>query len=66
MNCNKIKQLKAKSEDIIEAVKDSKDVELSKDKKKVRRAGNAALPAVDSSKKRDAKASSKEESKQGE
>jgi len=62
LNCNKIKILKAKAGDIAKAVADSKTVELSPDKKKLRRKGNKELPAL-SKGKRQAKASSKEEEK---
>ena len=54
--------MKVKASDIVKAAETSKEVELDKDKKKVRRAGNKALPEL-KTKKRDAKASSKEESK---
>ena len=62
MNCNKIKQMKLKTDDIVEAVKDSTQVELSKDHKKIRRTNNAALPKKEE-RKRDTKAKTKEESK---
>ena len=50
--------MKIKSDDIVEAVKDSDQVEVSKDHKKVRRANNAALPKKEE-KKREAKAHDK-------
>lgn len=64
--------MKIKNEDIAEAVKDSEEVELSKDHKRVRRHGGKALPKqdVDSKgkggvqKRRDAKAQDKEEAKE--
>lgn len=58
MNCNKIKQLKIKIDDIVEAVKDSDQVEISKDHKKIRRANGKALPKKEE-KKRDTKAKDK-------
>lgn len=63
--CNKIKSFKLKnaSEEVAEAVKDSSEVEVSKDGKQIRRKGAKALPELSASKKRDAKAASKEEDK---
>jgi len=68
--CNKIKALKATTQDIAEAVKDSDKIEVSSDTMKLRRANNAPLPERAAStgdnggqKKRDAKASDKEDSK---
>ena len=57
--------MKIKADDIAEALKDSKEVEVSKDHKQIRRAGNKALPAkaVTQERKRDTKAKDKEESK---
>lgn len=63
MNCNKVKQMKIKEADIVEAIKSSTEVELSKDNKKVRRIGNKALPAKSTTKKRDSKAQDKEDKK---
>ncbi len=69
LNCNKIKNLKAKQADIQNAVKESEEVELSEDKKSIRRVNNKVLPerAKDEGKpglrKRDAKAQGKEEKK---
>ena len=62
LNCNKIKQMKITQEDIALAVVESKDVEVSDDKAKVRRTGGKALPelAVSSKKRED-----KDESKSG-
>lgn len=62
MNCNKIKQMKIKIDDIVMAVKGSTEVELNDDNKKVRRIGNKALPSKEE-KKRDAKAKDKEQVK---
>jgi hypothetical protein len=60
--CNNIKKLAVTSEDIAKACKDSKDVELSKDLKKIRRSGNKALPEFKGTlRKRDSKASAKKE-----
>jgi La domain len=63
--CNKIKQFKLKkaNDEVAEAVKDSAEVEVSADKTKIRRKGSKALPELSASKKRDAKAASKEVSK---
>jgi hypothetical protein len=60
--------MKIKESDIVDAVKDSADVEVSKDNKQIRRKGNKALPVLEKKgdgvqKKRDAKAASKEEKK---
>lgn len=73
LNCNKIKELKAGENDIVEAIKDSDKLEVSQDSKKIRRANNAPLPEKiakgsngTNSKKRDAKAEDKEESKKDE
>lgn len=65
MNCNKIKQMKIKAEDVAEAVKGSTEVEVSEDHKMIRRKGNKAVPAINKDKKRDAKAAGKDESKNG-
>lgn len=60
--CNAIKKMSITIDDIAKACKDSKDLELSKDLKKIRRTGNKALPEKTGSlKKRDAKASTKKE-----
>jgi hypothetical protein len=68
MNCNKIKTLKIKEADVVEALKDSAEVEVSADHKKLRRKGDKPVPELDKKeqaglKRRDAKAASKEESK---
>lgn len=47
MNCNKIKNLKIKEQDIVDALKDSTEVEVSKDNQKVRRIGNKPIPELD-------------------
>ena len=70
LNCNKVKKMNITSDQIAEAVKDSQQVEVSEDRKKVRRAGKKALPelvkkADDGQRKRDAKAANKEEEKGG-
>jgi hypothetical protein len=44
MNCNKIKEMKIKAAEIAEALEGSDKVEVSEDKKKVRRVGNTELP----------------------
>jgi len=55
--CNAIKKLNLTTEDIAKACADSKDVEISKDNKKIRRTGNKALPEKTGTlKKRDNKA----------
>lgn len=60
--CNAIKKLNLTVEDIAKACADSKDVELSKDNKKIRRTGNKELPEKTGSlKKRDNKAQAKKE-----
>jgi hypothetical protein len=68
MQCNKIKSLKIKDSDIVDALKTSEAIEVSADKKKVRRVGNKPIPELNKSKndglkKREAKAASKEEEK---
>lgn len=69
--CNAIKNMKLKDADIVAALEGSKDVEVSKDNKSIRRANNQALPAAPegkdkngNQKKRDAKAQGKEEAKE--
>jgi hypothetical protein len=64
LNCNKIKSLKLKNAqtEISEAVADSTEVELSPDHKLIRRKGNNPVPEL--AKKRDSKASGKEEKKE--
>lgn len=64
LNCNKIKSLKLKNAqtEISEAVADSTEVELSPDHKLIRRKGNKPVPEL--AKKRDSKASGKEEKKE--
>ena len=54
--------MKVKDQDIISALKDSEEVEISKNEKQLRRKNNAPLPAMDE-KKRDTKAAGKEEEK---
>ena len=44
-NCNKVKKMQITDAQIVEAVKDSTLVELSDDKKSLRRTGNKPLPA---------------------
>ena len=44
LNCNKIKELKIKVKEIIDALDGSEKVEVSADKKQIRRAHNLALP----------------------
>lgn len=64
LNCNAIKKLGSEIKDIVEACKDSKNVEISKDKKMIRRTANKELPAkTGSMKKRDSKAQEKEDAK---
>jgi hypothetical protein len=64
LKCNKIKKLGVNSsKQIADAIADSKDVELDKEGKKIRRTANKALPAkIATSKKRDAKAEEKKAS----
>ncbi len=66
LNCNKVKELKAKASDIADACVDSEKVEISKDQKQIRRKNNLALPdkQAKTEKKRDAKAADKEEKKE--
>ncbi len=70
LNCNKIKEMKVKAPEIVEALEGSDKVEVSEDKKKVRRVGNTDLPpkpvkeAKAAGKKRDNKANDKEEAKE--
>ena len=57
LNCNKIKNMGINIQQIIDACSDSKEVEISKDKKMIRRTGNKELPAKTGSiRKRDVKA----------
>jgi len=44
MNCNKVKELKLTIEDVVKSVKDSDQVEVDADNKKIRRKDNKALP----------------------
>lgn len=55
--------MKINASDIVEALKDSEEVEVSSDKKKVRRVNNAPLPAKPAAgaKKRDVKSKDKED-----
>lgn len=60
MQCNKIKKLGVKSEEIVTAIKDSELVEASEDGSMVRRKDNKALPEQTGTlKKRDQKAEDK-------
>lgn len=61
LKCNKIKHLGVnKATQVIAALVDSKEVEVSKDKLKIRRTGNASLPEKkEALKKRDVKAEEK-------
>lgn len=62
LNCNKIKNMNITIEQIVNACKDSKEVEISKDKKMVRRMKNKELPEkTGTMKKRDSKVASKQE-----
>ena len=66
LKCNNIIKLKVKAADILDAIADSETIEISKDKKKVRRVGNEALPEItakEGRKKRDQKTQDKEEKK---
>ena len=59
LNCNKVKAMNIEAEQIAAAIMDgpSEKLELSKDKKTLRRIGNPALP--EPLRKRDAKAADK-------
>lgn len=46
MNCNKIKTLKVKQEDLVDSLATSTEVELSADGKKIRRKGGKAVPTL--------------------
>ena len=59
LNCNKIKVMKLKSEEIAEACHDSDALDVSTDKLKIRRKDNKALPEASEMRKRDAKAGDK-------
>ena len=59
LNCNKVKMMSISSEKISEACTNSTLVEVSKDKKKIRRTGNPPLPELNTERKRDAKAGAK-------
>ena len=55
--------MKNPNDEVAEAVKGSTEVEVSEDHKQIRRKGAKALPELSASKKREAKAASKEETK---
>ncbi len=59
LNCNKVKALQVSSEKIAEACGDSTEVDVSEDKTKIRRTANKELPALNTERKRDAKAAGK-------
>ena len=59
LNCNKVKSMGISSEQIAEACKDSGAVDVNGDKNKIRRKDNAALPELNTERKRDAKAQAK-------
>ena len=59
LNCNKVKAMQLSSAQIAEACKDSEEVQVNEDKSKIRRAENKELPALNTDRKRDAKAASK-------
>jgi hypothetical protein len=57
LNCNKVKNMNIDVQDIVDACGDSEAVEVSKDKKMIRRVKNKELPARnEKGKKRDNKA----------
>jgi len=60
LNCNKVKQMGLSSEQISTACADSTAVDVNAEKTKVRRNGNLALPELNTDRKRDAKAASKD------
>lgn len=59
LNCNKVKAMGISSERIADSCADSTAIEVSKDKTKVRRKNNTPLPALNTERKRDAKAAGK-------
>ena len=64
LNCNKVKNMGIDIKDVVDAWGDSETVELSKDKKMIRRMKNKELPARnEKGKKRDIKGQKKEEGK---
>lgn len=64
LNCNKVKNMGIDINDIVEACADSKTVEISKDKKMIRRMKNQELPPRnEKGKKRDVKGQQKEGAK---
>lgn len=64
LNCNKVKNMGIDMEEIIDACTDSQSVEISKDKKMIRRMKNKELPPRnEKGKKRDAKNQQKEGAK---
>lgn len=46
MNCNKIKALDAKEDEIVKAIKDSTLLEIDASEKKLRRKDNKPIPAL--------------------
>ena len=61
LNCNKVKNMGIDVQDIVDACNDSESVQISKDKKMIRRMKNKELPPkVERGKKRDAKAQAKD------
>lgn len=61
LNCNKVKNMGIDVQEIVDACADSETVQVSKDKKMIRRTKNKELPPkVDKGKKRDLKAQGKE------
>ena len=62
MNCNKIKQMGISSAQVADACADSSEVDVNSDKTKIRRKGNKELPALNTDRRRDAKAASKGQS----
>ena len=61
LNCNKVKNMGIDVAEIVDACADSETVQISKDKKMIRRMKNQELPPkVEKGKKRDAKAQAKD------
>ena len=58
LNCNKVKTLKVTQDQIAEACKDSKELDVHDAKDKIRRKGNKTLPEKET-KRREAKAADK-------
>ena len=60
LNCNKVKSMGISSDKIAESCADSSALDVNDDKTKIRRKDNPPLPTLNTDRKRDAKAASKD------